>query len=151
MDYRPGTEHLSRVDPVMRDIIAGVGELKPLRRRLSLFAHLTRVIVGQQVSTAAAETIWQRVLVAGGKPLRPAAVLAAGHDALRGAGCGGRKAQYILELAARVSDGRLPVGGWHRRSDEEIYQRLVDLPGIGPWTVEMCLMFRFGRPDVFSG
>ena len=69
---------------------------------------------------------------------------------MRSCGCSGRKADYILELAAQVSDGRLPAGGWHRRDDAEIYQRLVALPGIGPWTVEMCLMFRFGRPDVFS-
>jgi DNA-3-methyladenine glycosylase II len=151
IDYTPGIAHLRAVDPRMRQIIDGVGpELRPLRRSLSLFAHLTRVIVGQQVSTKAAESIWRRILATIGSPLRPSVVLQEGHDVLRSCGCSGRKADYILELAARVSDGRLPVGGWHRRSDEEIYQRLVELPGIGPWTVEMCLMFRFGRRDVFS-
>ena len=150
IDYAPGIAYLRDADPVMRAMIDGLGPLKPLRRSLSLFGHLTRVIVGQQVSTKAAESIWQRILKAFGSPLKPSSVLAGGHGALRACGCSGRKADYILELAARVTDGRLPKGGWQHRTDQEIYEILVDLPGIGPWTVEMCLMFRFGRPDVFS-
>ena len=59
---------------------------------LSLFGHLTRVIVGQQVSTKAAESIWQRILKEFGSPLKPSAVMAGGFDALRGCGCSGRKA-----------------------------------------------------------
>ena len=84
--------HLRAVDPVLGGIIDRVGPLRPLRRRGSLFAHLVRVITAQQVSTAAADSIFARVLAACGGRATPAAALAAGHDGLRAAGCSGAKA-----------------------------------------------------------
>ncbi len=134
----------------MAPIIKRVGALKPLRKRGSLFEHLVRVMTAQQVSVAAADSIFARVQAACGGRVSPASASAAGIEALRAAGCSGAKARAVHELGERLATGALRLGGLARLDDATVYQRLLSIRGLGPWSVEMVLMFRLGRADVFS-
>ncbi|MFW5844835.1 MAG: DNA-3-methyladenine glycosylase family protein [Planctomycetota bacterium] len=142
--------HLLRVDPVLAPVIRATPLLRPLRRRGSLFAHLVRVILAQQISVAAANSITARVAAACAGRITPATILALDHAGLRAAGCSGPKARSILALATDEAAGRLRLRGIGRLGDEDAHARLCAIRGIGPWTAEMVLLFRFGRPDVFS-
>jgi len=119
------------------------------------FGHLARNIVYQQLSGSAAATIHGRFLhqvsrPADGEPGHPApdAVLAVEDDQLRACGLSAAKVRAIKDLAQHVIDGRLPLDHLDAMSDQEIIEALVPVRGIGPWTAQMFLMFRLGRPDV---
>lgn len=115
------------------------------------FGHLARAIVFQQLAGAAAATIHGRFLTAlnatDGHP-EPRAVLAASDDTLRACGLSLGKLRAIRDLAEHVADDRLPLGHIETLSDDAIIEALVAVRGIGPWTAQMFLMFRLGRPDV---
>lgn len=115
-----------------------------LRRFPDGFDRLLSSIVSQQVSVAAAETIFGR-LVAGGWTT-PEAVLAAPEESLRGAGLSGQKVRYAKALAAAGID----YEALRRLPTEEVIARLVEVPGIGRWTAEMYAMFALGHADVFG-
>jgi DNA-3-methyladenine glycosylase II len=111
------------------------------------FAALVRAVVAQMISTAAARTIFARLEAAVGC-LTPEALLAAGQERLRGMGLSGAKARGLADLAAHVTDGRLPLERLDEMADEEVIARLVPVRGIGRWTAEMFLIFSLGRLDV---
>lgn len=123
-----------------------------LRRTRNPFQSLARAIVYQQLAGAAAATIHGRfVALYGGGPKSyptPAEVLATPVERLRSAGLSRQKASYLLDLAAHVGDGRVPVRRLGRLTDAEITAALLPIKGIGPWTVDMFLLFGLGRPDV---
>jgi 3-methyladenine DNA glycosylase/8-oxoguanine DNA glycosylase len=116
----------------------------------SLFAALARSIVYQQLSGKAAATIHGRLLgLFPRRRIAPAALLALPVEHLRGAGLSTAKAAAVRDLAERTLDGTVPsLGRVRRMPDEEVIERLVQVRGIGRWTVEMLLIFRLGRPDV---
>jgi DNA-3-methyladenine glycosylase II len=136
----------------MRGIVKSIGacELRPGSRG-DHFTTLARAIVGQQLSTRAAETIWKRVLALhpNGKRLRPEDVLTLSAPELRAAGLSNAKVAYVQDLAARVASGELKLNRLSRLDDEAIVTSLTSVKGIGRWTVEMFLIFRLGRPDVW--
>jgi DNA-3-methyladenine glycosylase II len=105
--------------------------------------------VFQQLSGKAATTIHRRFceLYPNNRP-RAESVLATGDVALRGAGLSRQKIGYLRDLSARVADGSLPLAHLGRLSDDAIIEHLVQVKGIGRWTVHMFLIFRLGRPDV---
>ena len=103
--------------------------------------------MAQLISTAAAKTISARIESATGG-ITPANVLALGEEKLRSQGLSGAKARSLLDLAARTSDGRLPVDRLGEMSDDEAMDRLTEVRGIGTWTAEMYLIFSMGRLDV---
>ena len=144
--------HLSRVDPVMRRLIRDVGPFALIPRgRRTPFESLARAIAFQQLHEKAAESILKRfiALFPGRRFPRPAALLAAHADAIRGAGFSGAKVLALRDLAAKTLDGTVPTGrAITLLDDEAIVERLVAVRGIGRWTVEMLLIFRLGRPDV---
>ena len=109
---------------------------------------LQRAIVGQQISVAAARSIWVR-LQALVTPFAPHRVVALSDADLRSAGLSVRKAQYILDLSERMHDGRLDPARWPEQSDDEVISELIQVKGIGRWTAEMFLIFFMARPDVF--
>ncbi len=121
------------------------------RREGTHFGHLARAIVYQQLSGGAAATIHGRFLAAlgatDGHP-EPAAVLAASDETLRACGLSVAKLRAIRDLADHVADERLPLGHIETLTDDEVIAALVAVRGIGPWTAQMFLMFRLGRPDV---
>jgi len=148
--YRSAIAHLKRVDPVLGGVIARVGPCRlEIRRTGTHYDALVRSIVYQQLSGKAAGTILRRFceLYPGKRP-RAKLVLATDEALLRGAGLSRQKMGYLRDLSARVADRSLPLAHLGRLHDDDIIDHLVQVKGIGRWTVQMFLMFRLGRPDV---
>ena len=119
-----------------------------IRRRAFGFHGLLRTIVGQQVSSAAGDSIWRKIETAF-DPLTPEILLAASDEALRALGFSRAKARYARALAHAVETGSLDMAGLEALDDAEARRLLMALPGIGPWTADIYLMFCLGRPDVW--
>jgi DNA-3-methyladenine glycosylase II len=111
---------------------------------------LARAIVGQQLSGAAARTIWGRVLALYPRKRFPsaAAVLATPDADLRTAGLSGAKTAALKDLARHVVDRHLVPRRLGTATDEEVAAMLLPVRGIGPWSVDMFLMFALARPNV---
>lgn len=150
-DLEAATQHLAEADPTMAQLIAHVGPCRLEQRPFNEpFAALLRAIVFQQISTAAASTIHGRVraLFMDDTPT-PSALLALDEETLRGAGLSRPKLRAARSLAERVLDGTVPpANDMAALSDAELISRLTEVRGIGPWTVQMLLIFNLGRPDV---
>ena len=151
---------LAAADPTMAALIERVGEIDiatRLRRRseerpADAYGALLRAIVGQQLSTKAARTIYLRVLdLFDGKTPAPEQLLDATVEDLRGAGLSGRKVEYIRDLASHVLSGELELDRLDQLSDDEAIEEIVAVRGLGQWTAEMFLLFHLERPDVLSG
>jgi len=146
------TGHLSKIDPVMCRLIEEIGPftLKPRVRR-SPFESLARAIAYQQLHDKAAESILKRfiALFPGRRFPRPAELLATNVRSIRQAGFSRAKVLALRDLAAKTLDGTVPTGRAVKKLDDDaIIERLVEVRGIGRWTVEMLLIFQLGRPDV---
>jgi DNA-3-methyladenine glycosylase II len=146
------TDHLTRVDPVMRRLIEDIGpfRLKPKVRR-SPFESLARAIAYQQLHDKAAESILKRfvALFPGRRFPRPDELLAMNVSAIRKTGFSRPKILALRDLAAKTLDGTVPTNRVIMQlKDDAIVERLVTVRGIGRWTVEMLLIFQLGRPDV---
>ncbi len=146
------TEHLATVDPVMRRLIERIGpfSLKPKMRR-SPFESLARAIAYQQLHDKAAESILKRfvALFPGRKFPRPDDLLAMDVTAIRQVGFSRSKVMALRDLAQKTLNGTVPTGRMMKQLDDEaIIERLIEVRGIGRWTVEMLLIFQLGRPDV---
>jgi len=148
--HRAAIAHLKTVDPVLARIIDRVGPCRLEARRTGThYDALVRSIVFQQLSGKAAGTIHRRFCeIYPGKRPRAEHVLTTRDDALRAAGLSRQKIGYLRDLSARVADRSLPLAHLGRLSDDAIIDHLVQVKGIGRWTVQMFLMFRLGRPDV---
>jgi DNA-3-methyladenine glycosylase II len=153
-------EQLAAADPTMAALITRVGEIDletRLRRRseerpADAYGALLRAIVGQQLSTKAARTIYSRILeLFDGRTPPPELLLEAGEEDLRAAGLSGRKVEYIRDLASHVLSGELELDRLGELSDEEVVEEIVAVRGLGIWTAEMFLLFHLERPDVLSG
>jgi DNA-3-methyladenine glycosylase II len=147
--------YLRGQDPILRRLIDEGGPIDPAtdRRgsRLDPYEAIARAIVGQQLSTKAAGSIWERLLeVVGGSPPLPSALLAADPEALRAAGLSWSKVAYLRDLAERVQDGELDPERLGELTDDEVVEELTRIKGVGRWTAEMFLIFNLGRPDVLA-
>jgi DNA-3-methyladenine glycosylase II len=138
---------LARNDPVLAAIMRRHPRVY-LVPRGAPFQTLARAIVGQQISVAAAQSVWNR-FSSHVSTVSPEEVLRAKTKDLRACGLSGRKCEYISDLARRFADGHVHVHKWPAMSDEEVIADLVQVRGIGRWTAEMFLMFNLLRPDVF--
>jgi len=151
-DFREAERHLAASDARLAALIAQVGPLSLEVERLSSpFSALAQSIVYQQLTGKAAGTIHGRLLgLFPRRRLTPERVLDTHGRRLRGAGLSRAKVQALKDLATKTLDGVVPpVRAMHGMSDEEIVERLTAVRGIGRWTVEMLLIFRLGRPDVW--
>lgn len=137
---------LSRRDGVLGGIIRAHPRIA-IARRGEAFGTLARSIVGQQISTRAAQSVWERLLAAA-PGMTPGEVARLRIPRLRACGLSGRKAEYIRDLAHHFADGRIQADRWTGMPDEDIIAELVAVRGIGRWTAEMFLMFSLLRPDV---
>jgi DNA-3-methyladenine glycosylase II len=142
-----GLDVLSRVDS---DIARALDEAGPpsIRGREPGFEALLSAIVSQQISKAAAQTVWDR-LAAAANPLSPESVLALDEEALRAAGLSRQKANYARSLAEAVVTGAVDLDGLPSLPDEDVVEQLVSLKGIGRWSAEIYLLFALGRADAF--
>ena len=114
-----------------------------------LFSAVVHHIIGQQISTKAQATIWQRMQDALGT-VNAETILAAGVPKLQALGMTFRKAEYITDFAQKVLDGSFDIEAVWSMPDDEDIKALSSLNGIGVWTAEMILLFCMQRPDVFS-
>ena len=142
------TAYLKKKDKRMAEVIDRIGHVER-KVDTDLFSAVVHHIVGQQISTKAQETIWQRMLSAVGE-VNAETVLAAGVPKLQSLGMTFRKAEYITDFAEKVHTGAFDLEGIWRKSDEEAIRELSSLKGIGVWTAEMLMIFSLCRPDVLS-
>jgi DNA-3-methyladenine glycosylase II len=150
-DYARARRLLMRRDPILGAAIKRIGNCgMAARQRHDHLTALVGAIVGQQLSTKAASTIFQRVqaLVPPERGLTAVGLDGLDDSALRGAGLSRQKVGYLRDLCARVIDGRLRLDELDALPDEAVIERLVAVKGFGRWTAEMFLMFRLHRPDV---
>lgn len=142
--------HFKKVDPALYAAIDG-DTWYTLRRRHDRFTGLCRIIVGQQLSTKAARSIFERfrTLFPKNKPT-PEGLLTLGEKELRAAGLSGQKVKYLRDLAERVQTNTLPLRALHNRPDDEVIAHITAVHGLGRWSAEMFLIFYLGREDIFS-
>ncbi len=142
--------HLRAADPVLGAWIDTVGRCGWRRANDGThFDHIARSIVYQQLSGAAAATIYGRVLALyGGRAPSPAEVLRTPDATLRAVGLSTRKVEYFKDLARHTHDRSLDINAIHEMDDAEVVRTLTQVRGIGEWTAQMVLMFRLGRADV---
>jgi DNA-3-methyladenine glycosylase II len=119
----------------------------PPRIRARGYLTLMRTIVGQQVSVAAATSVWNKLEATLGK-VTPERVLAADFDTLRACGLSRQKQGYARSLSELVASGELELEDLPA-DDEEAIAELTRIKGIGRWSAEIYLLFAEGRPDIF--
>lgn len=138
---------LAESDPRFAAAVARHGAPAP-RMRQPGYETLLRTIVSQQVSTAAAASIWRKLEAAIEAPDDPSRILAAEVETLRAAGLSRMKVSYAQSLAGHVANGTLPL---HQlpEDDEEAIALLSSVRGLGRWSAEIYLLFAEGRADVF--
>jgi DNA-3-methyladenine glycosylase II len=147
-DIAAAIKRLRRKCPIVRRMHDAAGD-PPLRRRAAGFEGLARIVVGQQLSVASASAIWERT-AASVQPFGAAALLALPEEALRAAGLSRPKVKTLRAIAAAVAAGGFDLEGLAPLSDEAVHEVLTALPGIGPWTADVFLMFCLGRSDAFA-
>lgn len=139
-----------RADPAFATVVAAAGPFAPRPPSDDAFTALSRSIVYQQLAGRAAAAIHARYLALfGDDPPTPTSVLAMPFESLRGAGLSGAKATAIQDLAAKCTDGTVPVAELVTMVDEDVVARLSAVRGVGRWTAEMFLIFDLRRPDVW--
>ena len=140
--------HLKQRDSKLGEAIDAIGRLK---REVNpdLFSALISSIVGQQISSKAHETVWNRMTSSFGV-ISPDSILSRTEADLQSFGITFKKAAYIRGIAQRVIDGRLDIESLHSKSEEDVCRELVQLDGVGIWTAEMLMLFSMQRPDIVS-
>ena len=151
-DWFAARRHLRKVDPVMAAVIKQVGPCT-LRPRRDPFVVLCSAIFNQQLSVAAAATLFNRFRdqFPRRRPTPPATVAfltTADPQLIKQCGISRQKQAYLVDLARHFVDGRLQTTRLGKWTDEEVIEHLTQVNGIGRWTAEMFLMFTLNRPDV---
>jgi DNA-3-methyladenine glycosylase II len=144
---RAGVRALRRKCKHMRKVHDLAGD-PALRRHRSGFEGLARIVVGQQLSLASADAIWKRLQQAV-QPMTPQAFLALDDDELRAAGLSRGKVKTLRGISEAVVGG-LDLKKLSKASTDEVHAALTALPGIGPWSADIYLLFCLGRADAFA-
>ena len=142
-------EYLKAKDKKLGAAIDAVGVVRREMDEDDLFSAIVHQIVGQQISTAAQATIWNRMRERLGE-ITPAVVRAAAEEELQSCGITFTKARYMKSCAEKVASGQFDLGAVREMDDAEAIAALSALEGVGVWTAEMLLLFCLGRPDILS-
>jgi DNA-3-methyladenine glycosylase II len=145
------TNHLRRCDPRLGDWIDRIGMLQlPSPEAREPYVALLETIAHQQLAGAAARAIWARVIALfENSVLCPRRLADMTEEHLRSAGLSRSKAVAMRDICARVNAGKIPSAVQIKQmSDAEIYAQLTEIRGVGPWTVDMLMLFTLCRPDV---
>ena len=142
-----GLDAVAASEPAIASALARTGYPEP-RLRERGYRTLLRTIVGQQVSVAAAASVWRKLEALLGEDIPPEALLAADFDALRACGLSRQKQGYARSLCELVVSGELDLAGLPA-DDEEAIAQLVRIKGIGRWSAEIYLLFAEGRHDIW--
>ena len=140
--------YLRNKDKKLAEVIDRIGMIER-EVDTDLFSSVVHHIIGQQISTKAQATIWQRMKEALGE-VNAETILAADISELQSLGMTFRKAEYIKDFAGKVHEGVFNLEAIAHMPDEEAIKELASLKGIGVWTAEMILLFCLQRPDIFS-
>lgn len=140
--------YLKNKDKKLAEVIEKVGLIER-ETDPELFSALVHHIVGQQISTKAQATIWERIKNSFGS-VTPERVLNASVDEIRSFGISLRKVEYIKDFAEKVHTGEFDIEAAEKMEDDELIKYLTTLKGVGVWTAEMILLFCLQRPNVFS-
>ena len=145
---KKAAEYLSAHDKKLAPVIAASGPCR-IAPHTDHYGELVSNIVGQQLSTKAAHTIWQRVLgLFNGKMPTPEQLLKVNDQKLRDAGLSWAKVRYVKDLAQHILDGRLDIERVATMPNEQLIEQLTAIKGIGEWSAHMFMMFGLGRLDV---
>ncbi|MFN7158550.1 MAG: DNA-3-methyladenine glycosylase family protein, partial [Erythrobacter cryptus] len=144
---RADLDALAAREPRLAAAIARIGYPAP-RIRPRGYQTLLRTIVGQQVSVAAAASMWRKLEAELGADFTPACLLARDFDSLRACGLSRQKQGYARSLCALVEAGELDLDNLPA-DDEEAITQLTRIRGIGRWSAEIYLLFAEGRPDIW--
>lgn len=155
MSREKAIEHFKMSDPVLYKEALPFYHTFPSRLRreqdeVKLFAMLCRSIIGQQLSTKAAETIRTRLFDACAGVVTPQKITSLQVEAMRSFGISEAKVRSIKELAHMVHQKEIELSKLHTIKEEEARDVLCRVRGIGPWTADMFLMCALGRNDIFS-
>ncbi len=142
-----GLQFLSAQDADLARVVTQHGP-PDLRSQPPGFPALLKIILGQQVSRSSAASTYQRLCDAIGPP-QPASFQSLDDDALRAVGFSRQKSRYGRELATAILEGRLRLDLLAARDDDEVRATLTALPGIGPWSAEIYLLFALRRADAW--
>ncbi|WP_121115451.1 DNA-3-methyladenine glycosylase family protein [Croceibacterium ferulae] len=144
---RTGLAAVAAMEPGIARALERAGMPEP-RVSQPGYRTLLRTIVGQQVSVAAAASVWAKLEALLGPEIPPGALLAAEFDALRACGLSRQKQGYARSLCTLVSEGQLDLTALPA-DDEEAIAALTQIKGIGRWSAEIYLLFAEGRPDIW--
>ena len=142
-----GLDHIAAINPAIGAAVERVGYPEP-RIRATGYRTLLRTIVGQQVSVAAAASVWAKLEALLGEDMPARDLLSADFDALRGCGLSRQKQGYARSLCELVVTGELDLTALPS-DDEEAIVLLTKIKGIGRWSAEIYLLFAEGRPDIW--
>lgn len=144
---RAAESHLTATCPRLGPVITRVGPCT-LEQRTDVFASIVRAVIAQLISTAAAKTISGRVAAVVRNKVTPATMLAMTDDQWKLCGVSGGKRRAIRAAAELFAGTRGMNKKLLEGTDDQVRDILLPLPGIGPWTLDMLMMFTLGRPDV---
>ena len=139
---------LSKRDPVIKKVMKKYKK-GFLTTRNNPFFSLCRTIVGQQISTKAADSIWKKFEKKCKKRIIPKTVLKLSSRTLKSAGLSRQKVSYLKNIAKNFRNKSFNVKELRELSDEEAINYIIKLKGLGVWSAEMFLMFNLNRPDIF--
>lgn len=140
--------YLKGKDKRLADMIDKIGLVK--RRVIpDLFPALVHSIIGQQISTKAHETVWQK-LVSSLENITPEKILDLSPKTLQAFGMTFKKVEYIRNVAQQIVSGEFDMQALHTMNDAEVCKCLSELKGIGVWSAEMLMLFSMQRPDILS-
>lgn len=146
-----GEEEISYLKSKDKHLACAIDEIGPIERAVNpdLFSALVDSIVGQQISTKAARTVWSRMVEELGE-ITPETICRCTEEELQKHGLSFTKVRYIQGAAEAVRTGSLDLEALHELSDDEVCATLSKLKGIGVWTAEMLMTFSMQRPNVVS-
>jgi len=139
---------LSKKDPVLKGIIKKYNK-GFLTTRNNPFFSLCRTIVGQQISTRAADSIWSKFEKKCKKRIIPKTILKLSFRTLRNAGLSRQKVSYLKNIAKNFRNKSFNIRKLKKMSDDESINYITKLKGLGIWSAQMFLMFNLNRPDIF--
>ena len=139
---------LSKRDPVLRKIINKFNK-GYLTSRKDPFFSLCRTIIGQQISTKAADSIWSRFEIKCNKKIIPNIVLKLTSRSLRNAGLSRQKTNYLKNIAKSFKNKSFNIKNLKKMNDDLAINYITQLKGLGVWSAQMFLMFNLNRPDIF--
>ena len=143
LQWNKAIKELSEKDSIISKIISQYPNEKMIMKNDTLHT-LVRSIVGQQISVKAADAIWNRLEEACENNISEESLLKLKKEELRNIGLSNTKSDYILN----VVNANITKMKWEKLEDDEIKEQLCEIKGIGPWTAEMFLIFRLGRPNI---